>query len=79
VTGTGFYIDDRDGRQDLIVIDALNWCDKRGSRWQWSTAESPPPKSKLLAKDPNFMTRFVCGENTKRGCDFDFELNWRKP
>jgi hypothetical protein len=50
---TGFHVCDDYGEQQLIAHDAVLWCDKRGSRWRAADFESPPPKSKLLAAEPN--------------------------
>lgn len=37
----------------LFASDGCGWCDKRHSAWRASAIEAPPPKSKLLATDPN--------------------------
>jgi hypothetical protein len=50
---TGFHVCDDYGEQQLIAHDAVLWCDKRGSRWRAADFEAPPPKSRLLAADPN--------------------------
>ena len=83
---TGFNVDEQ---QCITVPSGWGWNDKAGSRWRAGDFESPPPKSRLLASIPNDCRSiwvdggvwdecFDLGDNTKRGCDFDFELNWRK-
>lgn len=62
---TGFYICDDYQEQQLIAHDAVLWCDKRSSAWRVAILASPPPKSKLLAAEPNDIDDNVVWDNVK--------------
>lgn len=49
---TGFNIDEQ---QAITVPSGWGWNDKAGSRWRAADFDAPPPKSKLLAAEPNYM------------------------
>lgn len=46
----GFHLDID---QTLYTSDVTGWCDKRRTTWRVDTLKGPPPKSRLLAADPN--------------------------
>lgn len=51
----GFHICDDYGEQQLIAVAGIEACDKRWARWEAENLRPPPPKSKLLATEPNWI------------------------
>jgi len=49
---TGFNVDEH---QCITVPSGWGWNDKAGSRWRAADFDAPPPKPKLLAKEPNYI------------------------
>jgi hypothetical protein len=47
---TGFNVDEH---QTITVPSGWGWNDKTGSRWRAADFDAPPPKSRLLAAEPN--------------------------
>lgn len=68
----------------LFASDGCGWCDKRHSAWRASAIEAPPPKSKLLVKDPNWIdiTPWLSDSDERDAMDnekpIDAEWEWGK-
>lgn len=49
---TGFHVDEQ---QCISVPSGWAWNDKAGLRWRAADFDAPPPKSRLLASEPNYI------------------------